>query len=156
MLIAPPSLSKPYTEFYSRDPALLQLPENADEKTETLYAERRARARETGDWGELLVAGATPTAFSFVALKGDHYRTLMSMFESDQIGTPQLFQLTFRCALVKIENAGDLRVTPEQHPRLGTIAASSVTDALDAIDVKIVNELGSLILNRARGLAPHR
>ncbi len=150
MLTVPPSLQQPYTEYYSGDPAFVQLPKNANAKDKKDHARKLKSARERGDWSALLIGGSEPTAFKMNVLEGDQFRTLVSM----NIGGLELFQLAFRCAIADIENAGELTVTRVTHPRLGTIASADVTNALDKLSTAIVNELGALALERAGGPPP--
>ncbi len=152
MLIAPPSTQKPYTEFYSGDPAFHQLPKNANAKARKDHAKRVASARERGDWSALRIDGHEPTLFQMQVIEGDQFRALAGM----GLHGLDLLSLAFRCAVVDIENAGDLVVTRATHPRLGTIASVEFVNALDRIDHAIVNELGGLALERAGGPPPLR
>jgi hypothetical protein len=163
-----PHARKTYVEFYSRDNALVQgpedLPDGATEDDVERHerelkerVEKLKRCRETGDWRELAIEGLTPTKFTLRFLTGDQMRKLNTMVVHREIHDAELQQLAFRCAVVGIENAGGIKIEHQQHPKLGTVLHVNVTNAFDALDPDIVNELGGLALERGTGDgSPHR
>ena len=143
-MIRPPSNQSHYDEFWSGDPAFVQ-PANQ---------EAVRRARETGDWRELLIDGQVPTKFVLQPLKGHQHRWIADQAASRAIGPAQAHQLAFRCALVDVVNFGDVKVKKTNHAALGQIATTDIPDVLDSITTEIVSEIGDLIFARAQGLSP--
>lgn len=162
-MIRPPSNQKPYDEYWSGDPALLQPPEDDDPVSNGLrieYAEKLKRCRQTGSWSELIVAGETPTKFIMQPIKGEQVRWFHDQATisdpSKALRDGVALSYAFRCAILDITNTGspDFKMEFVDHPHLGRIAASSVTNYLDAIDRSIVSELGARALLRAQNLDP--
>jgi hypothetical protein len=157
-MIRPPSNQKPYDEFWSGDPAFVQPPEGDDEATVARrkeHFEKVRRARQTGDWCDLLIAGMTPTKFIMRPIRGDAMRWLHDHVNiSDPVkalGDGVLLSLAFRAALVDIVNYGaDFKMQYEDHESLGTIAAAKIANDLDAVHISIVTELGAIALTRTR------
>lgn len=171
MISALPSLIKTYDEYYSGDPAFVQLSPNASEEELKQYIARRKVARETGDWSGLLApGGGKPTKFKLRPLTADlegalnDYRVSSSGVAMDSTVT----LLTVRAALIAVigfanpENGMDFIVQRDVDPRfpaLGTIATPEVVNALwqvrDAADRQvgplIVSELCQTILMRSNG-----
>lgn len=171
-MLRPPSNQRPYDEFYSRDPAFVQLPDS--EPLSKLEPEARAArtrvvedherairiARETGDWKPLLAGEAEPTRFVMMPMSGDLFRKLGDLTLSDKLGGLELDQLVVRIALVDVVNLGDTKVDrrrPHENPafrELGKVASVDITNLLDSIDRRIIGELGGLVMTRARGPDP--
>jgi hypothetical protein len=157
-VIGAPSNQKPYVEHWSGDPAFVQPPQGDDETSARLrkeHADRIKRARETGSWSDLIVAGQKPTGFVSRSIRGDAMRWLHDKVglsdPGKAIGDAMLLSLAFRCSLVSIENLGaEFTIEWEDHPGLGRIASSSVVAFLDGKDPGIVSELGNVALWRAR------
>lgn len=169
-MLRPPSNQRPYDAFYSRDPAFQQAPElAANELDEDLvkahkvalaaHADRIRIARETGDWRPLLVGELQPTLFTMQPMSGDTFRKIADLVTGGAIRAFALDQLALRCALVSVVNLGDYTVERKLHenPRLhelGPIATIDIPNLLDAVDRRIVGELGGLVMTKARGPDP--
>lgn len=154
MSLRPPSNLREYDDFYSGDPAIVQLADGATDDEKKEHARRLEVARETGDWSPILVDGQQPTKFVLKVLTGDVHRKLMDDYSGGRFGLSALMQVAFRIALKGVVNCGDVTVNHQQDVRYGKLAKADVTDALDAIDPAIVNELGGEVLRRAREPAP--
>jgi hypothetical protein len=165
------SQQRQYDEFYSGDPAFVQPPPAPPEgAADDVVAAHKAHleeythklevARERSDWTEMLAgASDSPTKFVMRQLPGDVFRRLFDLLESRAVRGGIANHLIVRCALVQIVNAGDLRVklAPHEMPELralGPIASADITNALDAVDFGIVNELAARVLERLGGPSP--
>ncbi len=157
-MIRPPSVQKPYDEFYSGDPAFVQPPKDASEAALKDYAAKVKRARDTGDWSPLLIEGVQPTRFVMQVIKGDQWRWLLDQSSRDdefKIGPAEFWHLMFRCALVEVANLGaEVNSKPVKHRHLGAIAPVDVPNLLDTFDAAIVTELASAAFERSRTLNP--
>ncbi len=152
-----PSNQRTYDEFWSGDPAFVQLAENADDKAVDEHVRQIQMARETGNWQALRIAdGPEPTRFGVKPMPGNAYRALCGMLESKQIDPIGLAPLAFRACIVRIDNGGMDGVLPRINDhKLGDIAAVKVTNYLDSIDLGIVSEIGTqLFMRGTQGLAP--
>jgi hypothetical protein len=145
MLARLPSVQQPYDDYYSGDPAFEQ----------PVDPVKLERARETGDWSPLLIEGKAPTKFVMKPLSGDLKRKLHDRMKAGTIGLAETMSIAFRAAVVSIENFS-APFQPVTFADYGKVAPVDVTNDLDAIDLAIVNELGSEALNRAGGLSPKR
>lgn len=164
MALRPPSLSKLYDTFYSGDPALLQLADGADEETRKSYESTIRVARETGQIGPLVVPGEMPTIFKLRAIPGELYREMMDRLRGVRVGPGRLNAMLFRAAVRGVANLRDpdgveiaVELVPNPIADLrehGLIASPEIVDYLDALDVRIVTELGELALERAMHIAP--
>ncbi len=154
MSLRPPSNLRAYDDFYTGDPAIVALPPNASDDEKKDRENRIRVARETGDWSGVIVEGQRPTKFKMHIIGGDAYRTLMDEYSAKQIGLGKLTQLAFLLAVRDVTDLGDTKVERKQTARYGWIADVEIADALDAIDIGIVNELGGEALRRARELSP--
>lgn len=154
-MIRPPSLQRTYDDFFSGDEALRR-GATPEEKTE--IARLIKVARETGDWRPLAVEGKQPTKFTFKPLSGDVYRTMVDMLTAREIGAAKMPQIAFRAAFSAVSNLGiDLDADQSKkvnHPKLGELASTQLTDLLDGCDVSIVTELGGEVLRRAQEVSP--
>lgn len=153
-----PSNQKPYDEFWSGDPAFVQ-PDPTDIPATREHYAKVKRARDTGEWNELLVPGKTPTKFVMQPLKGEQIRWIYDRNNcSDaekEMGNAVSLALCFRCAIVEIHNLGiDYTLKFVEHPHLGKIADADVVNLLDTANQTIVTELGLLASMRARELSP--
>lgn len=153
-VIRPPSNIRSYDDFFSGDPALVQLADDATEDEKKAHANKLRVARETGDWAEILVEGQQPTRFEMQTLKGAQFRRIVDDLMSKRIGSAEANQLAFLCAIKSVVNLGDVKVTTINDERLGTIAKVDVANALDAITPDIVNELGGQAIRRAQAAPP--
>lgn len=153
-MLRPPSNQHPYNDHFSGDPAFVQPPANATKAQLEEHARKVEVARETGDWKALLIEGQQPTTFVMRPLKGNTFRNLVDDSMADKIGGAMMAQLAFRAAIESIANLGDVQIARQNDPRFGEIATVDVTDTLDAISPKIVGELGSEAVRRARTLSP--
>ncbi len=154
MIVRPPSLVRDYDDFYSGDPAIVQLAEDASDEDKKDHERKLEVARETGNWSGVVVEGAQPTKFTMKPLAGDVYRRMMDMYGSRAIGIGELASLAFRCACVGVTNLGDVDTKRTKDDRLGQMAPVKLTNDLDAIDLGIVSELGGHVLRRARDVSP--
>lgn len=159
MALRPPSAAKPYDTYYSGDPGLVQVPDGASEAVQTEYLRKLRIARQTNEWGALLVAdGDKPTTFSFQIITGDVRRKLFDRMPKDDdgnaISNAEWWTLVFRCSIVEISNFGDLEVKFEKHPAFGKIATVDIANALDDESPAIVNELARYAWERSNTRDP--
>lgn len=171
----PPSLIKPRDEFFSGDPAFTPVPvapELADGGDEQEYkralgeyikaiAERDRLvklARETGDWSALRIEGKTPVKFVMRPLKSRAFNRLADMIIAREIGNVTAKELAFGVALAEVSGVGDVKLTYENHPRLGKIVTPDFLDDVwpTGLVVQAVAELGEVVLERARDISPLR
>jgi hypothetical protein len=139
-----PSAQKTYDDFYSGDPALVQLGADASKAQHEERVRKLAIARKTGDWSEFRIEGQLPTKFGMRLIGSEPLRKLRDLHEKDGL-TNVWAALCFRCALVDVTNLGDFSVRRsivDRYPELGAIATEDVCTVLDGIDPDIVNELG--------------
>lgn len=153
MALRPPSNQSNRDDFWSRDPAFIQLPDNATEAQGAAHALKWRVARETGNFGELLVEGASPTKFVMRPIPGNIIRKLIDKCSAGQLGDLELAALAFRCALVEVSNFGDTKIKHVNTEDFGRIASQSIVDELDEVAKGAVNELGSEAIQRATGLS---
>ena len=172
----PPSLIKPRDEFYSGDPAFKpspvapELASNADDDAKDVYkaavaeyvkaVEERERlvnlARETGDWSALRIEGKTPVKFVMRPLKSRQFNRIADMIIAREVGAVTAKEIAFGAALAEVAGIGDAKITYDDHPRLGRIATPDFLDEVwpTGLVVSAVAELGELVLERARDIAP--
>lgn len=161
MLVRPPSNQNLRDDYFSGDPAFEQAPEKpAEGQTEEAYkkelkayAEKLERARETGDWSELLIEGKQPTKFVMKQISGDVLRKISDRTQAGDIGAAQGQALAFRCAISSIENF-DFKVEHATFADYGKIATVEVANVLDGITTHIVSELGLEAMRRSKGVSP--
>lgn len=154
----PASNQREYDEFWSGDPAIVQLPADATDEQRKEHAEKLKRARETSDWTGVVVPGSTPTKFVLRQIKGSQFRWIVDQCQRTdmyRIGPAEMAQLIFRCAFVKVVSLG-VPISDKQvrHQELGLIAHEDVTNTLDEIHVGIVTELADLAFDKANRLNP--
>lgn len=138
--------------FWSRDPAFMQLPDEATDEQKAAHARKWKLARQTGNYGELLITGATPTKFVMQPIPGHVVRRIIDRVIAGRVGGLEQASLAFRAALVTIENFGDVAIKPTESD-YGTIADVAITNLLDGCAPGCVNELGNDALERALGLS---
>lgn len=142
----PPSNQQRYDLFWSGDPAFVQ--GNGDEHTRKLE-----RARETGDWSELLIAGVVPTKFVCRQVPGELKRRIMDRFTAGRIGDRELDALLVRLAVVDVVNLGDFKIGWELDDNWGRLATNELPNLLDEHAPGAVADLAIQIFNRMTGLA---
>lgn len=158
MAFRPPSLQNTYNEYSKYDPAFRQLPAKATDKQAEKYEATVKRCRERGDWTELRIeGGGEPTQFELRPMPGSVYRPLMDLAFSNRVGPAQMASLALRVVLISVTNLeeGGTEVAFARYDGLpGVIATADVPDKLDALDTKIVLDLGQAVLDRAKTPAP--
>lgn len=163
MIVRPPSLQKQRTEYYSGDPAFTQRPALTEDMTPEQIEEWKKAviehsrlwevARETADYTALQLDGSHPTAFTLRPLGSELARKLTDMIDSDAIGGREGSAIAFRAAIAEV--AGFDPIDPKgNHPTFGRMATIAIVETLDAIDHRIVTELGTIALQRARRISP--
>lgn len=138
--------------FWSKDPAFRQLAPDADDAAREAHARKWRVAEQTGNYGEVLIGGATPTKFIMQPIRGDVVRKLVDRGIAGRIGVLERAQLAFRAAVVAVENFGDVTVK-QVESEYGPIAELALANLLDECAPGCVNELGSAALDRALGLS---
>lgn len=151
-MIRPPSNQNHYDMFWSGDPAFVQLDDNPTDAQKEEHTRKWRIARETGNYGGLLIEGMQPTRFVVRPLPGDCNRKLIDRMFAGRIGGLELNALVFRAALVDVVGFGDFKVKMVES-EFGPIASHEITNALDESARGCVNELGIEILNRAAGVS---
>jgi hypothetical protein len=173
-----PSVQFEYTLVFSGDPAL-NLPEVPDlaedeadpaalAKHKELFAERERLlrvARETGNWGPLLHAGAEPTMFQMKPIHGMALVYLSGEAARGQLVQAETVALAFRLALMRVDNLGAFQVKRDAKAAngLGLVTAATMEKLYDiGLDIgnpnlgrSVVGELGQIVLSRAlEGVSP--
>lgn len=167
--LRPPSLQREYDDFWSGDPALLQPPMPPDETASdelkkawlaeiTAHAELLQRARESGDWTPLFLAGQNPTKFTLRPLPAHAYALLADMskkYTAEGVrvhNDNELTALAFCIAIVRVTNLGAAKIKTARHPDFGQIATTSFFDdvGLEAgTALKVTQEIGGAAIARA-------
>jgi hypothetical protein len=151
-VIKPPSLAKPFTEYFSEDPAFEQLASDATPEQTAEYSAKLTAAWETGDWSALRAEGAgEPTTFTVRALPSDAFGKLADI-QAAGAGDNEVYQLAFRVVLQSVSNLGNAKVTTIEDERFGRIASLQfLTDAgvTGALGMRIMREIGVRALKRA-------
>ena len=142
----PPSNQNRYDVFWSGDPAFVQ--DSGEE-----HARKLERARETGDWSELLIAGVTPTKFVCRQVPGELKRRIMDRFQPNRIGERELDALLVRIAVVDVVNLGDFKIAWEADDDWGRLATNDLPNLLDEYAPGAVADLAVQIFNRMMGLS---
>lgn len=166
MITRLPSNQKAYDLYWTADPALMQPPtalaDDADQTAKAKYARDKADydlklklAHERGQWDELVIPGRSPTKFVMHPVRGTVIRRLVDRFLGGRIGQAEMKAIAFRMGIESIENFDDFELgDPVLDREYGAMAPESVVDALDAIDLDIVTELGQVVIQRAQGVLP--
>jgi hypothetical protein len=173
-----PSVQFEYTLVFSGDPALNlpEVPDLAEEEADPAVlakhkelATERGRllrvARETGNWGALLHAGAEPTMFQMRPIHGMALVYLSGEATRGQFVKAETVALAFRLALMRIDNLGGLQVKRDAKAAngLGLVTAATMEKIYDiGLDLgtpqlgrSVVAELGEIVLERAlEGVSP--
>lgn len=153
MALRPPSNQTNRDDFWSADPAFVQLPENATDAQILEHANKWRVARETGNFGELLVEGAQPTKFVMRPIPGNVMRKLIDQCAAGKLGDYELAALAFRIVLVDVSNFGDTKVKFVNTEDYGRIASQHIVDELDACAPGSVTELGLVAIQRGNNLS---
>lgn len=169
-MIRPPSIQKPYDEFWSEDEAFEQRPadppDNASAEAKAAHAAELAAyeakltaAVEHGHWHALRVAGGTePTKFLVRPLPSDATGILFDMRDAG-VGLNELFITTFRVALLSVSNLDGAKVVPVEDDRFGKIASLAWMEQAGIVGtqgMRIILEIGARLLRRASPLDPKR
>jgi hypothetical protein len=154
-----PSYQKPRDDFWSGDPAFTK-PNMDDDEAVAAHIAKIKRARDTGDWNEILIPGKIPTKFVMQPIKGEQWRWIYDRNRcSDaekEMGDAVSLAFCFRCSVVEIANTGidGFKLEFVDHPHLGRIASADIVNMLDASDRSIVTELGLVASMKARDISP--
>jgi len=150
-VLRPASLIREYDEFSSFDPAF-EWSESDGERTNQIRV-----ARETGQWP--VREGATPVKYIMRRLDSVWREVMDRLGLPDgnprHIGFVTATALLFRLACVRIVGGpegteGKLERAPDPRWDGWPMIPSSAVDALDALDPRIVTELGAAVLDRVR------
>lgn len=153
-MIRPPSLQKPQDEYYSGDPAFIQLPDDASDEQRKEHAHKWKVARETGNYAALLVEGQQATKFTMQPIKRNDWRVFVDrmVLPADSprhVGRAQASALLFRMSVVSISGADiEIKRYPQREWDGWEMTDTKVVEYLDSIDPRIVTELGDVVLAR--------
>jgi hypothetical protein len=151
-MLRPLSNQKTWDAFYSGDPAIAPLPDDASDEQKQERERLVKHALQSGDWSQV-DPRAEATRFSFRQLKADEFGELRSMLFNGE-KPYSVYRLAFQLALK------DAKPLPEKvtvkfvsHSTLGKVATLSFLD--DArippeVGADVVFELGKLVYERAR------
>ncbi len=157
-MIKPPSNVKTHEAFFSGDPAIVSLPPEASDEQRKELADRIDRARETGQWTDVLLANETPTTFVFKPLPSSVTGDLISMLHEGTERRFTVLELAFRLAIVDVKNLPDAgKIEFVNHPHFGRLASTAFLDRAGCsgeLGASIIVELGSYVLSRARAANP--
>lgn len=154
-MIRPPSLVRLHEDVWSGDPALNRPAADASDADVEAFARRLKLARESGIWTDVIREGQQPTRFTFKPLRGAVYRKVKDLLDLKTVGDEELKALVFRATIVDIANFDDFKISKTTVDGFGELASIDVTDALDTLTPRIVNELGTAAYMRAmRGVPP--
>jgi len=156
-MIKPPSNQKTYDVFFTRDAAIVSLPDEASDTQKAEHGKAIERALETGEWGDVTIPGEQPTRFVFKPLGCEIAGELYAMMSNSQQHFT-VFALAFRLALVNVKNLPDAgKVDFVINPTFGRMATTAFLDRAGLkgeIGAAIIVELGAYALKRARGDDP--
>jgi len=146
LVTRPPSNQRTYDAFWSGDPAFVQ-------GTGPEHAAKIARARETGDWSQLLIAGLTPTKFVMRHIPVQIKHRILDQYRADKIGDLELDDILVRVACIEVVDLGDFRWSPVLDDRWGSIASPELTELLDEVAPRAIGELAVQVYNRMMGVS---
>lgn len=153
-MIRPPSLQRPQDDFYSGDPAFIQLPRDATDAQHAEHTHKWKVARETGNYDALLIPGQQATKFTMAPIKRSDWRALadrarLPYDSSLRIGEIVLPALLFRMSVVSVSGV-DIEIKRYPHREWGgwEMASAEIVEYLDSIDPRIVAEIGDLVFAR--------
>lgn len=146
LVTRPPSHQQQYDAFFRGDPAFVQ---GAGPE----YEAKLARARETGDWSQMLIAGLVPTKFVLRQIPGKIKRRILDQHTAGKIGDRELDALLVRLAVVDVVNLGDFKLRPSIDEQWGALAHEDLIDLLDDVAPGAVADLALQIFERMMGLS---
>jgi hypothetical protein len=154
-VIRPPSLQKPQDDYYSGDPAFIQLPADASDEQRKEHAHKWKVARETGNYSALLIEGQQATKFTMQPIKRTDWRAFKDRVtlppgSPKAIGINEAWALAFRMSVVAVTVGADIEIKRYPHREWGgwDMADEKVVEYLDSIDERMVTELGDVVLAR--------
>lgn len=157
-MIRPPSTQRAWDEYYSGDPAFVQLAADATEEQKTEHANKWRIARETGNPLALLREGEIPTKFILRPIDGDVWRAFNDrvFLPSDakrRIGFLTAPGVLLRLALQSVSGL-DFVVKRAPDPEWDgwEMAQPDIVRLLDSVDLRIVSELGGVVYDRMNDL----
>lgn len=140
----PPSNQQTYDEFWSGDPAFVR-------GSGAEYEKKIERARETGDWSELLIQGLVPTKFVMRQVPGEIKRRILDRFTAGKLGNFELDALLLRVAVVDVVGLGDFKLRFTMDEDWGRIATNDLPNLLDEFAPGCVAELGLSVYHKMMG-----
>jgi hypothetical protein len=156
-MIRPPSSQRIYELFYSGDPALIPLPDDATDEQKKERARLIDLARDTGQHTELLLPGEKLTLFKMRQLPAEAYGDLVAMLRNGELAF-RVFALAFKVACIDAAPIPDgVKVEHEMHPLYGPIATTSFLDKAGCggkLGANIIIELGQYVFQKAKGGSP--
>jgi hypothetical protein len=170
-MIRPPSLQRPWDEYFTGDPAILQPPppppedasdelKQAHQDTIDQYIAKIRAARETGNWMPVVVEGQIPTKFTLHPVDRNIWRSIMDRAVLPPSNPRHIGEVTLHALLVRLslrniagfEQKIDRRPDPNWDNWM--MAQPDVITMLDEIDPRIIGELGSSVFRRLQGIGP--
>jgi hypothetical protein len=149
-----PSLQKPQDEFYSGDPAFIQLPDDVSESDRAEHARKWKVARESGNYSALIVEGQQATKFTMQPVNRTVWRAFVDRVlqpadSTRRIGPITTPSLLFRLAICSVSGI-DVQIKRRPHREWDgwEMAEEEIVQVLDSTDPKIVTELGDLMFAR--------
>ncbi len=156
-MIKLPSTIKSYSAVYSKDSAFIQLPDDATEEQAKEHARKWKVARETGEYGGLLLeGGGAPSVFTMRPLTAAAFSYLTSLAQGGSAPI-EISSLAFRFSVQSVTHFSDAEIKQINHPQLGLIASLSFFDKAGApakLAVSITDELGGFVLEKASVISP--
>jgi hypothetical protein len=172
-MLRPPSLYKTWDEYVSIDGAFIQAPTPPEEgasdearaeyeKAAEEYLAKLKSSRETGSWEQMLAPGRTlneATKFTLLQVDRNTWRDLLDRHTlpldvPNRIGPGLMRAVMVRLALKSITGL-DVKVERSIDDKWGyEMAQPDIVSYLDAINPRVVGELGTRIMERMRGADP--
>lgn len=168
MLTKKPGVQKPYTDYYSRDPAFRQpsprssFPEGvegdtAHEKAFKAWSDEVQIARDQGDWSHLRTGASEPTAFEMKPLRSEVYAAIKNVASRGNLTADNALGLAFRAGLISVTGLGDVTIRRGEYPGLGVVADPSFWDEAEIppkLAEAVMSELGAVLMLKAGFLDP--
>lgn len=167
-MIRLPSSIKPYTEYWSEDPAFQQppqsLPEDASAESRAAYdlavAEYGAKltaAIDTGDWSPLRASGGgEPTAFVVRVLTSEQLGKLSDKARSGT-GDYEFLTHVFRLALQSLAPFDGQKIEHVDDPHFGRMVSLEWMEKVGIVGshgLRLIREIGSRVFVRSSTLSP--
>ena len=168
-MIRPPSLLKSWDECVSIDPAFKQAPQLKDGASEDEqkafkeaveeYLATLKSCRDNGDWSKLTLDGQQPTRFTMLQVDRNIFRELLDRMNLPynshlRVGSAAGRAILVRLALKAISGY-ETKIERKPDSQWGwEMAQAEIVNELDAIDPRIVGELGTRLLEKYRGVSP--